>query len=153
MGEVVRNWFPEVIPTASIPRPLGYVIPAKYSEVVEALLRQGVAVGMFIQDETIEIEASEVKEVVPAPAEYLAHVKIVIERKPIAAAVREGDFYVSCGQAAAEPVPCLLEPESEYGLIRYWKFALVPQAGSVFAFFRVVKPQTLLLVPYKPWPR
>jgi hypothetical protein len=60
---------------------------------------------------------------------------------------------VGCGQEAANLIPCLLEPESDFGLIRYWKFGLVPRAGDIFAFYRIVKPQTLLLAPYKPWPR
>jgi hypothetical protein len=151
--DVVRNWFPDVVPTASVPRPLGYVIPAKYPDVVETLLRHGIAVGMFLQDRTVDVEACEVKDIIPAPADYLAPSRITIERKPAAVVVRRGDFYVSCGQEAAKLIPCLLEPESEYGFIRYWKFGLAPKAGDVFAFFRVVKPQRLVLMPYKPWPR
>ena len=38
--EIVTNWFPLVEPTLSVPRPLGYVIPAKHLGVVEILLSQ-----------------------------------------------------------------------------------------------------------------
>jgi hypothetical protein len=149
----VKNWFPLVEPKVSMPRALGYIIPAKHADVVETLLRHGIGIDMLLQDKTVELEACEVKEIVPAAADYLAPEKIVVERKVVSTVVRRGDFFVSCGQEAANLIPCLLEPESEFGFIRYWKYGLVPKAGDVYAFFRVVKPQALPLVPYKPWPR
>ena len=132
---------------------MGYIIPAKNADVVETLLLHGIAVGMIIQDKTVDVETYEVRDVVPAADDYLAPSKIVVEKKTVPTIVRRGDFYVGCGQEAANLIPCLLEPESEFGLIRYWKFGLVPKAGDIFAFYRIVKPQALLLVPYKPWTR
>jgi hypothetical protein len=149
----VKNWFPLVEPKVSMPRALGYIIPAKHADVVETLLRHGIGIDMLLQDKTVELEACEVKEIVPAAADYLAPEKIVVERKVVSTVVRRGDFFVNCGQETANLIPCLLEPESEFGFIRYWKYGLVPKAGDVYAFFRVVKPQALPLVPYKPWPR
>ena len=151
--EVVKNWFPLVEPKVSVPRPLGYILPAGHADVVETLLRHGIAVGVFIQDKAVEVEAYDVRDIVPATDDYLAPGKIVVERKPLSTVVRRGDFYVACGQDAANLIPCLLEPESEFGLIRYFKYGLVPKAGDMFAFYRVVKTQTLVLAPYKPWPR
>jgi len=151
--EVVKNWFPNVEPTASVVRPLGYIIPAKHAGVVENLLRLGVRVAIVAQDKAVEVEAYEVKDIVPATDDYLAPTKIDVEAKPVQTIVRRGDFYVSCGQEAANLVPCLLEPQSDFGFIRYWKFGLVPGPGDIYAFYRMVKPQTLSLVPYKPWPR
>ena len=149
----VKNWFPLVEPKVSVPRALGYIIPAKHADVVETLLRHGIGVDMLLQDKTVELEACEIREIVPAAADYLAPEKIIVERKAVPTVVRRGDFFVSCGQEAANLIPCLLEPESEFGFIRYWKYGLVPKAGDVYAFFRVIKPQALPLVPYKPWPR
>jgi hypothetical protein len=151
--EVVKNWFPEVTPTVSVVRPIGYVIPAQHGDVVETLLRHGIGVQIFIQDKTLEVEACEVKDIVPAADDYLAPSKIVVERKALSTIVKRGDFYVGCSQEAANLIPCLLEPESDFGFIRYWRFGLVPKSGDLFAFYRVVKPQTLLLAPYKPWSR
>jgi hypothetical protein len=149
----VKNWFPLVKPTVSVSRPLGYIIPAKHADVVETLLRHGIRVDMLVQDKTVDVEAYEVKEIVPATDDYLAPSKIAVEKKALSAVASRGDFYVGCGQAAANLIPCLLEPESEFGFIRYWKYGLVPRAGDIFAFYRVVKPQTLPVAPYKPWPR
>lgn len=151
--EVIKNWFPEVTPTVRVVRPIGYIIPSGHADVVETLLRQGIAVQMFIQDKPVDVEAYGVRDVVPAAEDYLAPSKIVTEKKALSTIVKRGDFYVGCDQEAANLIPCLLEPESDFGLIRYWKFGLVPKTGDIFAFYRVVKPQTLLLAPYKPWPR
>ena len=149
----VKNWFPLVEPKVSVTRPLGYVIPAARTDVVETLLRHGIAVGMLIEDRRAEVEAYEVKDIVPATDDYLAPTRIEVGRKTLETVLRRGDFYVGCGQEAANLIPCLLEPESDFGLIRYWKFGLVPKAGDVYAIFRVVRPQALPLVPYKPWAR
>lgn len=151
--EDVKNWFPLVEPMVSVPRPLAYIIPAKHADVVEILLRHGIGVEVFIRDMTAAVEAYEVRDIVPAKDDYLAPSKIAVEKKTISTVVKRGDFYVSCGQEAANLIPCLLEPESDFGFIRYWKFGLVPKTGDIFAFFRVVRPQTLVLAPYKPWPR
>ncbi len=149
----VKNWFPLVEPKVSVTRPLGYVVPAARTDVVETLLRHGIAVGMLLEDRMAEVEVYEVKDIVPATDDYLAPAKIDVERRPLATVLKRGDFYVSCGQEAANLIPCLLEPESDFGLIRYWKFGLVPKAGDIYALYRVVKPQALPLVPYKPWAR
>ncbi len=149
----VKNWFPLVEPKVSVTRPLGYVISGARNDVVGTLLRHGIAVGMLFQDRMAEVEAYEVKDIVPATDDYLAPAKVEVERKTLSTVLKRGDFYVSCGQEAANLIPCLLEPESDFGLIRYWKFGLVPKAGDVYALFRIVKPQVLPLVPYKPWVR
>jgi len=149
VDEVIKNWFPEVKPVVEASRPLGYIIPAGHFELVETLLAHGIAVEMFTRDGPVEAEAYEVKEITPSANDYLAPAKITVERKAVTPVIRGGDFYVSCDQPAANLVPCLLEPESEYGLIRYRKFRLVPEAGDMFGFYRVVKPQALPLVPYK----
>jgi len=151
--EVVKNWFPKVVPTVSVVRPLGYVVPGKHADVVEVLLRLGVRVAMVVQDKAAEVEAYEVKDIVPATDDYLAPSKIDVEAKTVQTIVKRGDFYVSCGQEAANLIPCLLEPQSDFGFIRYRKFGLVPAAGDIYAFYRIVKPQDLALVPYKLWSR
>jgi hypothetical protein len=149
--EVVKNWFPIVEPRLSVPRPLGYVIPAGHQDVVETLLKHGIEVGMFIRDKMLEVEAYRASEVVPARYDYLAPEKIEVEKGVIQTFVKKGDYYVSCAQPAANLIPCLLEPQSDYGLIRYWKYKLVPEKDGYFAFWRLVKSQDLQLIPYRGW--
>ncbi len=151
--EVVTNWFPNVEPTLSVPRPLGYIIPAEYQEIVETLLAHDIKVEMFAKDIHLEIESYLTKEIVPAIADYLPPLKIEVEKKKLQTIVKRGDFYVSCAQWGANLVPCLLEPQSQYGFIRYWKFKLVPEAGDIFPFYRFAGKKELPLIPYKNWQR
>ncbi len=65
--------------------------------------------------------------------------------------VAKNSFFVSCAQAAANLIPALLEPQSQYGLIRYWKFGLVPEAGDIYPIYRVLRKGELPLVPYRNW--
>jgi hypothetical protein len=151
--EVVTNWFPSVEPTLSVPRPLGYIIPAKHLDVVETLLGHDIKVEMFAKDLHLEIESYQTKEIVPAGNDYLPPQKIEVEKKKLQTIIKRGDFYVSCAQWGANLVPCLLEPQSQYGFIRYWKFKLVPETGDIFPFYRFVGKKELPLIPYKNWRR
>jgi hypothetical protein len=148
---VVKNWFPNVEPRLSVPRPLGYVIPARHADVIENLLRLGISVMMFSRDQILDVEAYTAEEVVPAKYDYLPPDKIEATKTALRLPARRGDFFVSCAQPAANLVPCLLEPQSEFGLIRYWVYKLVPAAGDVWAFYRLTKAQDLPVVPYKDW--
>ncbi len=151
--EVEKNWFPNVEPALSVPRPLGYVIPAKHQDVVETLLRHGLEVDMFTKDIALKVEVYQVGNVVPAEYDYLPPQEIQVEKKSLQTIVKREDFYVSCAQAGANLIPCLLEPESQYGLIRYWKFKLVPETGDIFSFFRYTGKKNLPIVSYKKWKR
>jgi hypothetical protein len=149
--DVVKNWFPDVESKLSVPRPLGYIIPAKHQDIIETLLGHGITVSIFMKDKPLDIEAYAATEVVPSKYDYLPPEKIDVEIKALQTIVKKGDFYVSCAQPAANLIPCLLEPQSEYGFIRYWKFKIVPDKGGMFAFYRLVKSQDLPVIPYKNW--
>ncbi len=151
--EAVSNWFPNVEPTLSVPRPLGYIIPAKHLDVVETLLGHDIKVEIFSKDIHLEIESYQTKEIVPAGDDYLPPQKIEVEKKKLQTIIKRGDFYVSCAQWGANLIPCLLEPQSQYGFIRYWKFKLVPEKGDIFPFYRFIGKKTLPIIPYKNWRR
>ncbi len=149
--EVVKNWFPKVAPTLSVSRPLGYIIPVKHQDVVETLLHHDIAVSMFTRDMILDVDAYQIKEVLPAEYDYLPPQRIEVERKSLQTIIKKGDFYVSCAQAGANLIPCLLELQSQYGLIRYWMYNLVPQAEDIFPFYRFEGKKELPLIPYKNW--
>jgi len=151
--EVIKDWFPNVVPTLSVPRPLGYIIPAKHQDVVENLLDHGFEVGIFTTDIPLEVEAYAVAEVIPSREDYLPPEKIEVEKKMLGIVAKKGDYFISCGQAGTNLITNLLEPQSQYGLIRYWSFKLVPEKGDIFAFYRVVKPESLPLILYRSWKR
>jgi hypothetical protein len=134
--QTVKNWFPLVEPKLSVEAPRGYIIPASANAVVETLLRLGVEVQTFVQDATVPLEVYEAGDIVPAKYDYLPPDSMKLEKKALSSIVRRGDFFVSCDQPAANLVPCLLEPESDFGLIRYQALKLVPEKGGLFAVAR-----------------
>ncbi len=149
--QVIKNWFPGVAPTASVPLPLGYVIPAGHQNVVDVLLAHGLQVDLFTADMALDVEAYRAREVVPSKYDYLPPEKIDLEKESLRIMAKKGDYFVSCSQAGANLIPCLLEPQSQYGLIRYWSFNLVPDKGDFFTFARLTRSAELPLVPYRRW--
>jgi hypothetical protein len=149
--EIVKHWFPNVAPTLSVSRPIGYVVPAARGDVVRTLLDHGIAVGVFAGDAPVEVAAYEITDLVPAKEDYLPPETIEVVKKAITTIVRKGDLYVGCAQAAANLIPSLLEPQSAYGLIRYFRYGLVPDKGGLFAIYRIENKQDIAIVPYRPW--
>jgi hypothetical protein len=142
--QIVKNWMPKVESRLSVPRPLCYVIPASHQAVIKTLLDHGIAVEVISKDGTIEAESYQIQDIVPAKDDYVAPSKIEVVKQSGKIPVHKGDFCISVAQPAANLITCLLEPQSEYGLIRYQSYNLVPQKGSVFPIVRITKgkPQT-----------
>jgi predicted deacylase len=146
--QVVKNWLPKVESRLAVPRPQGYIIPAEHQGVIKTLLDHGISVETFTRETAIGVEDYRVKEFVPAREDYLAPENIEVEKQQTKATVRKGDFYVPVAQPAANLIPCLLEPQSEYGLIRYQMYKLAPPKGSVFPILRLAKGK-LPVSPYR----
>ena len=134
--ETVRNWLPVVESRLATPRPSAYVVPSALSEVVKTLRDHGIALDEVPRDREMEVESYTVREISPARADYEAPERIVVEKKRTRTVVRKGDVIVRVDQPAANLIPCLLEPESEYGLIRYRSYGLIPDAGGTFPILR-----------------
>ncbi|MBN2198394.1 MAG: DUF2817 domain-containing protein [Candidatus Aminicenantes bacterium] len=149
LEEVVENWFPLVESRLTVPRPLGYVVPGDKTEALENLLRHGISVGLFTRDFSLPVEAYAVTEIEPSDIDWLPPKLIEVEKRNISVLARKGDFYVSCAQPAASLIPLLLEPQSQFGLICYRRFDLVPKKDELFAVWRVVEHAELPIVPYK----
>lgn len=153
VDRVIKNWFPNVVPSLSVPRPLGYIVPAAHSDIVESLLKLGIEVDVFVRDMSLEIEAYRATEVVPAKYDYLAPERIEVEKTISTMIVKKGDYFVPSAQPGAVLIPCLLEPQSEYGFIRYRTYKLVPEAGNFFDILRLARAQDLSVIPYRRWDR
>ncbi len=151
VDEVVKNWFPNVEPTLSVTRPRGYIVRGDRLDIVETLLGLGVEVGRIAKGGLLDAEAYEVSAIVPSKLDYLAPERIDVTAKPLKVPVKKGDFYIDCVQPAANLVPALLEPQSEFGLIRYRKFKLVPESGGVFEILRFAGTTAPAVIPYRPW--
>ncbi len=148
---VEKNWFPLVKSELAVQRPAGYVIPAERFDLVEVLLSHGLKVQMLEKAATVEVGIYRVKELVPARADYLPPEKITVELEKQKVALKRGDFIISCEQPGANLIPCLLEPQSEYGLIRYFKFKLVPEVDDYYQIYRLDVPLALSAVDLKNW--
>ncbi len=150
---IEKNWYPLVVPTRSVARPLGYVIPASHQDIIATLRMHGVQIMMFVRDCRMKVEGYLTEKVIPSKYDYVAPDTLTTTAQMLDILCKKGDFYISCSQPAALLLPCLLEPESDYGLIRYWKYQIVPEAGEYFCFYRNVSEQNLPLVPYCDWPK
>ena len=148
---VVKNWFPLVEPFISVPRPLGYILPREQWAVVETLIKHRLQVYVVEKGGVVPVEAYQIGEVVPAEYDYLPPQKIEVTTKKINLPLKRGDFFIPVAQTGANLIPCLLEPQSQYGFIRYWKYHLVPQKGDIFPIYRVVEKIDLPLIPFKNW--
>lgn len=151
VDRVEKNWFPLVESRLAIRRPAGYLIPAERLDLAEVLVQHGLRVQMLEKAAPVEVTGYKIVAVVPASADYLAPEKLEVQPEPLKMPFQRGDFYVDCEQPGANLIPCLLEPQSDYGLIRYFRFKLVPEAGDYFAIYRVERPAVLPLVDYKGW--
>ncbi|MBN2245352.1 MAG: DUF2817 domain-containing protein [Candidatus Aminicenantes bacterium] len=149
--ETETNWFPLVEPFISVPRPLGYVVPGNQTKVIKTLLDHCLDISYIREDTLVEVESYQVIDITPAEYDYLPPQNIDVEKKKIEVLIKRGDFYISCDQEGANLIPCLLEPQSQYGLIRYWTYNLVPKKGDIFPFYRLIKKVNLPLIPFKEW--
>ena len=136
---VVKNWFPAVQPTVSVTRPRGYIVRAANADILQALRAHGIAMREYTADTQVEVEQYVVDEVVPAGEDYVAPEKIAVTKKTVKVTAQKGDYYVTGAQAAANLVPNLLEPQAEFGFIRYRAYKLLPEKGAPFAILRVVR--------------
>jgi hypothetical protein len=147
--QTVKNWFPKVESRLSVERPGGYLIPADRQDIVDTLLAHGIQVSTVSAGSKIDVESYRITELVPSTEDYVAPTKISVEKKTQRAEVHKGDFFVSVVQPAANLIPSLLEPQSEYGLIRYRVYKLVPEVGATFPILRVRKGVRVPVVAYR----
>jgi hypothetical protein len=146
---VVKNWFPAVEPTLSVPRAYGYIVPAAHQDVVQTMRAHGISVQAFTADTEVEVEQYRVDDLTPASEDYVAPEKIAVTKMSVKLTAKKGDYYVTGAQPAANLIPNLLEPQAEFGFIRYRAFKLVPEKGAMFPFLRVAKRLALPLEAVK----
>jgi hypothetical protein len=148
--EVVRNWFPRVEPRVTVPRPLGYLVPSAYGAVVRTLVDHGVSLGIVTADTQLAVESQRITAIVPSADDYVAPPSIEVERRMARVVAHKGDLFVFTAQPAASLIPSLLEPQSEFGLIRYRSYGLLPEVGAIWPFSRIVATGQLPLAPFLP---
>ena len=147
--KVLSAWYPRVEARLVRSRPAGYLIPADRAAVADLLVSLGVQVSIVDRGPTAAAQAYRLVAVTPAGADYLAPSAIQVEALPVSAGARNGDFFVSTSQPAAALIALLLEPESEFGLVRYGKFKLDPRPGILHPILRLERTPAWSLIPYR----
>ena len=139
VDQVVSNWLPVVESRLSVPRSPGYLVPASLKTVIKTLQDHGIRMTALADDMLIDADVYKLKEIAPAAEDYLPPERLVVERRRARHAAKAGDYYVPGDQPAANLIPALLEPESEFGLIRYRACGLVGAPGADYAVVRTAK--------------
>ncbi len=145
---IIDDWRPVVQAVVSRPLAVAYAIPPGYQQIIRTLLDHEIPLSFLSNDVRIKAEMYRVIKLVPSGADHEAPQVIKVEIQPQEVILRRGTIIVESAGRHRQLVPILLEPESEYGLIRYDRYGLVPQEGDFYAIYRLYDVKDLPLVPY-----
>ena len=143
----VMPYYADFVPTRSVRLPFAYLVPSAGAEVLDNLLRHGVAVERLTEAATLEAEAFRIREIKGAERLYQGHRTNAVKGET-ALETREfpaGTLLVRTAQPLGRLAAYLLEPESDDGLL-VWNFFdrdIVSQWGRGAQTYPVYK----LLVP------
>jgi dipeptidyl-peptidase-4 len=150
------DYYARVVPQRSVRFPWGYFLTATDESVVANLRRHGITVDRLTQPVKAQVESFKVTELQPAERLFQGHWTSRIKGEYLQAE-REfppGTLFVTTAQPLGSLAACLLEPESDDGLV-VWNFfdrVLVPEWGrgfEPFPVFRVLQPVDLTRVIIK----
>ncbi len=110
-------------PTLVAKKPVAYVIPQAWENVLERLKINGVRMRRLTVDTTFETESYFVREVKNRDAweGHYYHKDLKLEKKTMPRTFRAGDFYIPTGQDADRYLLETLEPEAPDSWLR-WNF-------------------------------
>lgn len=105
----------------SIPFAAGYLVPAPESRVLDLLLRHGIAVERLTGGAEVEVETFKIKELASAERLYQGHKINAVKGEYFREKIRfpAGTLFVSTAQPLGALAACLLEPESNDGLVAW----------------------------------
>jgi len=144
------------VPTATVPLPLGYVVPPANDEAVANLLAHGIRVERLESPARVTAERFALSKVELAKSLYQGRVAVTLEGKYEAAEVElaAGSHFVDMRQPLARLIPVLLEPTSVDSLAAWGGFnrVLARQWSAEPGTYPVVRvnarpPAPLLLAP------
>jgi hypothetical protein len=114
------------VPSKTVPRPAGYLIPREHAAIIDKLGHHGIAVERLPEARTFDGEADVVVAVSRTDSPDVGTMKreesvVTITRRPGKIPGRPGDAFVPTDQTLGTLAVYLLEPESDDGLVR-WGF-------------------------------
>ncbi|HVR87486.1 MAG TPA: M14 family metallopeptidase [Planctomycetota bacterium] len=130
------------VPSKTVPRPAGYLIPRDCSSVVRTLEHHGIVLERLTEGRTFDGEADVVVDVSKADSPDVGTLKreesvVRIDRRPGRVTGRPGDVLVITDQSLGTLAVYLLEPESDDGLVRWGHLDGMMRPGGILPIARV----------------
>jgi hypothetical protein len=145
-GREARTWpmvhYAKFVPSKTVPRPGGWLIPQEYPEIVRKLEDHGIVVQRLGTPRTFNGENDTVVGVAKTDSPDVGTMKreetvLTIRREPGRITGRAGDVLVPADQRLGTLACYLLEPESDDGLARWGYFDAVAKPGAILPVVRV----------------
>ena len=144
-------YFSDYVGIRSVRFPYAYIIDTPDPDILTKLLQHGLVVEKLKADASLEVESFELKEFKSTERPYQGHhlnqVKGVYAKETME--FPAGTYMVPTGQPLGNLAACLLEPESDDGLI-VWNFFdryLVPQWSrelGIYPVYKLLQPADLV---------
>ncbi|HLY12336.1 MAG TPA: M14 family metallopeptidase [Planctomycetota bacterium] len=130
------------VPTKTVPRPGGYLIPREHDGILEKLEHHGIAFERLGADRVFQGERDRVVGVSKTNSPDVGTMTreesvVTIERHPARITGRAGDVLVPSDQVLGTLAVYLLEPESDDGLLRWGYFDAFLEPGTILPVQRV----------------
>jgi hypothetical protein len=138
---VIEAFHPSVEATLFVPRPLGYVIPARMTSVLGVLERHGIQVQTQDVPTSATLDSYRIDAVTPSQKEDKDFLAVDVTAVRGEGSIAAGDVIVWCDQMASNLIVTLLEPQSQWGLAPLPEFADLLTEGSEYPIKRIVAVQ------------
>jgi hypothetical protein len=115
-GSILTKW----VPTETVTRPWGYLIPNSLTKVVPLLLQHDISVKRLTEDVELEVEAWYAT-AVSGDQFFQGHYlrEVTAERRTETITMPAGSFFIPSGQASSNLISYLLEPTTNDNLVTW----------------------------------
>jgi dipeptidyl aminopeptidase/acylaminoacyl peptidase len=137
----------------SRPRPIAYLVPPGFPQVIENLQRHGISLEEMREDIELTVESERILKLTRSEKTYQGHaaVKLETETRPSAARmIPAGTIIVRTNKALGTLASLLLEPASEDGLATWNFFDAHLGEGKEFPVLRLSKESPVLTTSPRP---
>ena len=134
----IDAFHPRVEASLWVDRPLGYVVPADLQEILDVLERHGIDTESVTSPIPATLESYRILSVTPSTKEDKDFLEVEVSVESARTSIPQGSVVVWCDQEAANLIPSLLEPQSQWGLAPLPDFEGLLAPGSRYPIRRVV---------------
>jgi len=132
------------VPSKTVPRPAGYLIPREFPALVEKMEHHGIAVERLQSARSFQGETDTVVSISKVDSPDVGTMTreesvVAVERRHGPVAGRPGDVLVPTDQTLGTLAVYLLEPESDDGLVRWGYLDAILRPGAVLPVTRVTE--------------